>query len=83
VIVFTLLGGVAIGCLMHSIADSMTVDPRGIALLWPLKRRGVHLLPRWARVWVGSESLSEWAFAAVWIAFVLSYVYVRFGTQLT
>jgi membrane-bound metal-dependent hydrolase YbcI (DUF457 family) len=70
--------GVAIGCLMHSCADAMTVDPRGIALLWPISRRGYHLTPRWARVLVGTKSRSEWAFALVWIVFVLSYTYARY-----
>jgi hypothetical protein len=62
----------------HSVADSMTVDKHGIALLWPISRRGYHLLPRRMRVWVGSKSRSEWTFAACWCVFVLSYVYVRY-----
>jgi membrane-bound metal-dependent hydrolase YbcI (DUF457 family) len=78
VIVLAFLGAVAIGCVMHSCADAMTVDPRGIALLWPINRRGYHLLPRWARVWVGTKSRSEWAFVAVWSTIVLSYLYARY-----
>lgn len=72
-------GPIALGCLMHSIVDSMTVDPRGVALFWPIYRRGVHLLPRWARIWVASDSRSEWAFCVVWVSIVLCYTYVQFG----
>lgn len=71
-------GAAALGCVMHSVADSMTVDQHGIALLWPISRRGYHLMPRPLRVWVGSKSRSEWVFAACWCAFVLCYVYVRY-----
>jgi membrane-bound metal-dependent hydrolase YbcI (DUF457 family) len=78
VVVLAFLGIVAIGCVMHSFADAMTVDPRGIALLWPIRRRGYHLLPRWARVWVGTKSRSEWAFVIVWSTIVLSYLYARY-----
>lgn len=78
-IVLGLAGAVAIGCLMHSIADSMTVHPDGIELFWPVYRRGVHLLPRWARVWVDSDSRSEMTFCVVWTSIVLCYAYVQFG----
>lgn len=67
-----------LGCVMHSVADSMTVEQHGIALLWPISRRGYHLLPRPLRVWVGSKSRSEWVFVACWCAFVLCYAYVRY-----
>jgi membrane-bound metal-dependent hydrolase YbcI (DUF457 family) len=69
----------AFGCVMHSAADAMTVDKHGIQLLWPLSRRGYHLLPWSLRVWVGSKSRSERAFVAIWCAFVLIYAYARFG----
>lgn len=71
-------GAAAFGCVMHSVADSMTVEQHGIALLWPISHRGYHLMPRPLRVWVGSKSRSEWVFAACWCAFVLCYVYVRY-----
>jgi membrane-bound metal-dependent hydrolase YbcI (DUF457 family) len=77
-IVAGIAAGAWLGCVMHSVADSMTVDKHGIALLWPISRRGYHLLPRRMRVWVGSKSRSEWTFAACWCVFVLSYVYVRY-----
>jgi hypothetical protein len=77
-LVLVFIGAAALGCVMHSVADSMTVDKHGIALLWPISRRGYHLLPRRMRVWVGSKSRSEWTFAACWCVFVLSYVYVRY-----
>lgn len=67
-----------IGCVAHSLADAMTVEQHGIQLLWPISRRGYHLLPRPLRVWVGSKSRSEWVFAACWCVFVLCYVYVRY-----
>lgn len=75
-------GAVALGCVMHSCADAMTVDPRGIALAWPFLRRGFHLMPYSWRVRVGSKSASERVFFVVWSAFVLSYVYVRFRHQI-
>lgn len=78
-IVVGLAGSVALGCVMHSVVDSMTVDPRGIALFWPIKRRGVHLMPRSLRVWVASDSRSEMAFCVVWVSIVLCYLYVQFG----
>lgn len=78
-IVVGLAGSVALGCVMHSVVDSMTVDPRGIALFWPIKRRGVHLMPRSLRVWVASDSRSETAFCVVWVSIVLCYLYVQFG----
>jgi membrane-bound metal-dependent hydrolase YbcI (DUF457 family) len=71
-------GAAAFGCVMHSVADSMTVEQHGIALLWPFSRRGVHLMPRPLRVWVGAKSRSEWVFVACWCAFVLCYLYVRY-----
>jgi membrane-bound metal-dependent hydrolase YbcI (DUF457 family) len=76
--VLVLAGAAALGCVIHSVADSMTIDARGIALLWPISRRGYHLMPRPLRVEVGSKSRSEWVFAACWCAFVLCYVYVRY-----
>ena len=69
---------VALGCVVHSLADAMTVDPRGMALLWPFSRRGYHLLPHALRVRVDSKSASEWVFAALWTGIVLSYLYVRY-----
>jgi len=75
--------GLAIGCVMHSIADSMTVDREGIQLLWPLSRRGYHLLPWKLRVWVGTKSRSERLFVVVWMAFVLIYAYARFGSLIS
>jgi membrane-bound metal-dependent hydrolase YbcI (DUF457 family) len=71
--------GLAIGCVMHSIADAMTVDKHGIALLWPVSQRGYHLLPWSLRVWVGRKSVSEKVFCIVWLGFVLIYAYARFG----
>jgi membrane-bound metal-dependent hydrolase YbcI (DUF457 family) len=71
--------GLAVGCLMHSLADAMTVDKHGIQLLWPFSQRGYHLLPWSLRVWVGSKSISERVFCAVWLGFVLIYAYARFG----
>jgi membrane-bound metal-dependent hydrolase YbcI (DUF457 family) len=75
--------GVAIGCLAHSLADAMTIDPRGIALLWPIRRRGYHIVPRSWRVRVDSKSTSEKVFVALWCAFVLIYAYERFGYLIT
>jgi membrane-bound metal-dependent hydrolase YbcI (DUF457 family) len=69
---------IALGCVMHSVADAMTIDPRGIQLLWPISRRGFHLTPRWARVRVATESRSEWVFGIVWCLIVLIYTYARF-----
>lgn len=82
-VALAITGPVALGCVMHSVADAMTVDPRGIQLLWPLSRRGYHLLPRSLRVWVGTKSRSEWAFVAVWCLVVLSYTYARFRHHIT
>jgi membrane-bound metal-dependent hydrolase YbcI (DUF457 family) len=70
--------GVAVGCLAHSLADAMTVHPDGIQLLWPLSRRGYHVLPRFMRVWVGTRSRSEMAFLLVWSVIVLCYMYARY-----
>ena len=82
-----LAGGVAFGCLMHSIADAMTIDRRGIALLWPFTRRGFHLMPYRMRVRVGSGSRSERVFAVAWsvlmVGIVLSYIYARFRHQIS
>lgn len=75
--------GMAIGCLAHSLADAMTIDPRGIALLWPIRRRGYHIVPRSWRVRVDSKSTSERVFVALWCSFVLIYVYARFGYLIT
>lgn len=74
-----LAGCVATGLLMHSVADGMTVAPGGIQYLWPISRRGYHLLPRSCRVWVGTNSWSEHVFAFIWCLFVLIYAYARFG----
>jgi hypothetical protein len=74
--------GVAVGCLMHSIADAMTIHPSGIQLLWPISRRGYHLLPRALRVKVGTKSRSEWAFAVIWCLVVLSFTYAHFHSQI-
>jgi membrane-bound metal-dependent hydrolase YbcI (DUF457 family) len=74
---------VALACLMHSCADAMTIDPRGIALLWPISRRGFHLLPHSLRVRVDSKSTSEKVFFVVWSAIVLSFLYARFRHQIS
>jgi len=68
-------------CLMHSVADAMTVDPRGVRLLWPLKR-GFHVLPRRMRVRVSSKSTSEWVFFVVWSALVVCFIYARFRQEI-
>jgi membrane-bound metal-dependent hydrolase YbcI (DUF457 family) len=72
----------AFGCLMHSVADGMTVHPDGIQYLWPFRRRGYHLLPWQLRVRVGSNSVSEWVFVVVWSAFVLIYTYALFSPSI-
>ena len=71
-------GALAVAWVMHSVADSMTVDKRGIALGWPISRRGYHLAPRGLRASVGSSSPSEIVFGIVWVAFVLCFLYARF-----
>src|SRR4051812_18331154 len=71
-------GPIALGCVMHSVADAMTIDPRGIQLLWPISRRGYHLTPRWARVRVATGSRSEWVFGVVSCLIVLTYTSARF-----
>jgi membrane-bound metal-dependent hydrolase YbcI (DUF457 family) len=73
----------ALGCVMHSIADAMTVDRSGIRLLWPISRRGYHLLPWSWRVWVGSRSRSERLFVVIWCGFVLIYAYARFSNHIS
>jgi membrane-bound metal-dependent hydrolase YbcI (DUF457 family) len=78
-----LAGSVAIGCVMHSAADAMTIDRRGIQLLWPIRRRGYHLLPPFMRASVGSKSISELAFSVAWCAIVISYLYVRYGNHIS
>jgi membrane-bound metal-dependent hydrolase YbcI (DUF457 family) len=78
-LIAVLTASMAFGCVMHSCADAMTVDKHGIQLLWPVSRRGYHLLPWSCRVWVGNKSASEKAFVAIWMAFVLIYAYARFG----
>lgn len=75
--------GLLVGCLMHSVADAMTVDKHGIELLWPLSSRGFHLLPWSLRVWVGRKSTSERVFCVVWVGFVLIYTYARFGSSIS
>lgn len=77
-IIAVVLASMAFGCVMHMVADAMTVEKRGIKLLWPISRRGYHLLPWKFRVWVGSKSRSERLFAVVWCGFVLIYIYARF-----
>lgn len=69
---------VAAACLLHSFADAMTVYPSGIQLLWPISRRGYHLMPYRMRVRVGTRSPSEVVFALIWSVIVLSYLYARF-----
>jgi membrane-bound metal-dependent hydrolase YbcI (DUF457 family) len=81
-VVYGLATAVEVGCLTHSLADAATVDPRGIRLLWPIRRRGYHLLPRSWRVRVGTRSTSELVFSIVWSAVVLSYLYARFRHQI-
>lgn len=83
VLAVVLAGAVAIGCVMHSAADAMTIDRRGIALLWPISRRGYHLLPPFLRASVGSRSISELAFSVAWCAIVISYLYVRYGNHIS
>jgi membrane-bound metal-dependent hydrolase YbcI (DUF457 family) len=73
-----LAASMAFGCVMHSIADSMTIARGGIQLLWPFRLRGYHLAPRRWRVEVGSKSRSERRFIAIWCGFVLIYAYARF-----
>jgi membrane-bound metal-dependent hydrolase YbcI (DUF457 family) len=78
VFVLYLAGALAIAFVMHSVADAMTIDPRGIALFWPIQRRGYHLLPRPLRARVDTSSPSEIVFSVVWSAFVLCFAYARF-----
>lgn len=75
-------GSLLFGCLMHSVADGMTVHPDGVQYFWPLSRRGYHLLPRFMRVWVGSRSRSERLFVVVWVLGVLIYAYARFSPDI-
>jgi membrane-bound metal-dependent hydrolase YbcI (DUF457 family) len=85
-------------CVMHSVADAMTIDKQGIQLLWPISRRGYHLLPWKMRIWVGSKLRSEplswrfwrgWklrseqVFVAIWVGFVLIYAYARFSSSIS
>jgi membrane-bound metal-dependent hydrolase YbcI (DUF457 family) len=70
----------ALGCVMHSVADAMTVDPGGIRLLWPIRLRGYHLAPRRLRVRVGRKSFSEKLFLYVWVGFVIIYAYAHFSS---
>jgi membrane-bound metal-dependent hydrolase YbcI (DUF457 family) len=67
-----------LGCFVHSCADAMTVQPSGIQLLWPLSRRGYHLLPRSMRIRVGRDSRSEAVFFVVCSAIVLCFTYAHF-----
>jgi membrane-bound metal-dependent hydrolase YbcI (DUF457 family) len=76
--VIYLAGALAIAWVMHSVADAMTIDRRGIALLWPIRRRGYHLLPRPLRARVDTNSVSEKVFGVVWSAIVLCFIYARF-----
>jgi membrane-bound metal-dependent hydrolase YbcI (DUF457 family) len=77
-IVWLVVASLTLGCVMHSCADAMTIHPRGIRLLWPISRRGYHLLPWSMRVKVASDSRSEAAFVAIWGLFVLIYAYAHF-----
>lgn len=76
--VLYLTGALAVAWLMHSVADAMTKDRRGIALLWPIRRRGYHLLPGPLRAEVGRSSPSEYVFGVAWSVFVLCFLYARF-----
>jgi membrane-bound metal-dependent hydrolase YbcI (DUF457 family) len=67
-----------LGCLFHSCADAMTVQASGIKLLWPISRRGYHLLPRRMRVRVGRDSRSEAVFFVVCSVIVLCFTYAHF-----
>lgn len=80
VLIAVVASSMAFGCVMHSVADGMTVERNGIEFLWPISRRGYHLLPRFMRVWVGSKSRSERTFVAIWTGFVLIYAYAQFGS---
>lgn len=75
-------GALAFAWVMHSVADAMTIDRRGIALAWPIRRRGYHLLPRHLRAKVGRASASEYVFGVAWSAFVLCFLYARFRHSL-
>jgi membrane-bound metal-dependent hydrolase YbcI (DUF457 family) len=77
-VIGVLCASAAFGCVMHMVADAMTVERHGIKLLWPISRRGYHLLPWSCRVWVGSKSRSERLFVVIWCGFVLIYAYARF-----
>lgn len=81
-IIVVLAMSMALGCVMHSVADAMTIERNGIRLLWPLSRRGYHLMPWSLRTRVGSESRSERVFVAVWVLAVLIYAYAHFGPQI-
>jgi membrane-bound metal-dependent hydrolase YbcI (DUF457 family) len=70
------------GCFMHSIADSMTIHPSGIQLLWPISRRGYHLMPQSMRVRVDRDSLSEKVFRVMLIVIVLCFTYVRYHDKI-
>lgn len=74
--------GAACGLVMHSVADAMTVDPSGIRLLWPISRRGYHVLPRSLRVWSDRRAASQWVFAAVWCLLVAGLIYARLRHQI-
>lgn len=80
--VAALAAAVWFGCVLHSCADAMTVERGGIKLLWPVSRRGFHLLPRFMRTRVGRDSRSEKVFVVAWCTFVLSYIYVRYHEQI-
>jgi membrane-bound metal-dependent hydrolase YbcI (DUF457 family) len=82
-LIVVMAASLALGCVMHSAADAMTVDKHGIQLLWPISRRGYHLLPWSMRVWVGTKSRSEKAFVAIWCGFVLIYAYAHFGSLIS
>jgi membrane-bound metal-dependent hydrolase YbcI (DUF457 family) len=81
-LIVVMAASLTVGCVMHSVADSMTVEKDGIQLLWPLSRRGYHLLPWSLRVWVGTKSRSEKVFVVIWCAFVLIYAYARFRSRI-
>jgi membrane-bound metal-dependent hydrolase YbcI (DUF457 family) len=71
------------GCLAHSCADAMTVQGSGIKLLWPISRRGYHLMPRRLRVRVGRRSRSEAVFFVAYSAIVLCFTYAHFRYLIT
>lgn len=82
-LIAVMAASMAFGCVVHSLADAMTVDKDGIQLLWPFRRRGYHLLPWRLRVRVGTKSRSERWFLRVWMLLVLIYAYAHFGSLIS